>query len=300
MYSTQDLPGALVVSGDARIADLLARERTIVIPAYACRLDGFVNDTFTEYANPSIYRPASVCRARLVSTLQEVVRATGNYYLGFTMYAAAGYDEPVEMWIGHRPVARAHLEMGDHRLHLFVVPERFRFRNGERIRLITGATDGPYRIEKIVLLPRRPRPAKARLEIRHPHVDLTWEGDRVQVRITWITNHPAKGYLRWRKTGEMSHQRPIRTPAVNHEVVLKDLEVGADYAYEIQLQDEIGSREAAHSDTFRTDMAPPQSRVRRASFPHGPQGISRGQCHDLGQSAKRRRALGRGPRGADC
>ena len=87
---------AVIVSGDARIAQMLARDGTVVIPAYACRFDGFVNDTFTEYANPSIYRPASVCRARLVSTVQDVVRASGGYYLGFTMYTTAGHDEPAK------------------------------------------------------------------------------------------------------------------------------------------------------------------------------------------------------------
>ncbi|MCH2349798.1 MAG: hypothetical protein MK233_07725, partial [Candidatus Poseidoniales archaeon] len=65
-----DLPPAQIVSGDARIATLLDAEGTFVQPAYSCRLDGFVNDSFTEYANPSVYRPASVCRARLVSTIQ--------------------------------------------------------------------------------------------------------------------------------------------------------------------------------------------------------------------------------------
>jgi len=100
-------PDALIVSGDALIQKLLTQKGAVVIPAYACRLDGFVNDTFTEYANASIYRPASVCRARLVSALRDTVTPSGRFYLGFTMYTAAGYDEAVEVYIGHRQVALA-------------------------------------------------------------------------------------------------------------------------------------------------------------------------------------------------
>ena len=267
MASTESLPTALVISGDERIVRLLGKEDTVVIPAYACRLDGFVNDTFTEYAASSVYRPASVCRARLVSSLQDVVRPAGNYYLGFTMYTAAGRDEPVEIWIGHRPVARVCVDTGDNRLHLFVAPEGFRFRGGERIRLITGATNGPCRIENVVLLSRRPRPTESRLDILHPHVDLSREGEKVQARVTWITSRPAKGSLRWGKGKRAAHRVSIPDPAVNHEVLLEGLEVGRSHAYEIHLQDETSALKVVYKGIFRTDVDPPESRVNRASFP---------------------------------
>ena len=204
MTASTQPASALDVSGDARIARELARTGTVVIPAHACRLDGFVNDTFTEYAHSSVYRPASVCRAALVSVLQDTVREAGRYYLGFTLYAVAGGDEPVEMWIGHRLVAMARARVGDNRLHLLVVPEPFRFRGGEPIRLVTGATHGPHRIENVVLLRRRPRVPRSALAILHPHVDLARQGDEVQARITWITSRPSRGDLYWRRGREQT------------------------------------------------------------------------------------------------
>ena len=105
MPSTISAPEALIVSGDDRIQKILAD--AVAVPAYTFFLDGFVKDTSTEYTNPSIYRPPSVCDARLVSTLRDMYqfKETGKYYFGFTMYTAAGCDEPVEMWIGHEQVA---------------------------------------------------------------------------------------------------------------------------------------------------------------------------------------------------
>lgn len=116
-----EIPEALSLSGDGRIGKLL--ENAVVIPAFACRrLDGFMNDTVTEYANASVIRPPSVRRAGLASELRDVIRRRGRYYLGFTMYAGAGYDEAVDIWIGHRCVARTALPDPDNRLHLFLRP----------------------------------------------------------------------------------------------------------------------------------------------------------------------------------
>ena len=100
MDRISDPPLAVVVSGDDRIASIVDSADTVAVPAFSCRLDGFVNDTFSEYANPSVYRPASVCRAGLVSILQDTARGRGSYCLGFTMYTAAGVSEVIDLWIG--------------------------------------------------------------------------------------------------------------------------------------------------------------------------------------------------------
>ena len=76
MARETDIPEALIVSGDAHIRKLLAQKDVVVMPAFACRFDGFVNDTFTEYRNPSIFRPASICQAQLVSSLTWSLRRT--------------------------------------------------------------------------------------------------------------------------------------------------------------------------------------------------------------------------------
>ena len=43
MSSKSEVPDALIVSGDARIQNLLTQKDAIVISAFACRLDGFVD-----------------------------------------------------------------------------------------------------------------------------------------------------------------------------------------------------------------------------------------------------------------
>ena len=267
MPSRSRVDEALIVSGDARIQKVLAQDGAIVKPAYACRLDGFVNDTFTEYANASVYRPASVCSARLVSTLQDTARQRGGYHLGFTMHTAAGHEEPIQVWIGHRQVALARIPDPDNRVHLFVIPEKFPFRGGEPVRLVTSETDGPCRIEQIVFLPRRPRPTPPNLDIVSPHVDVRHTEGGVRAYITWITNRPSSGRLRWGSGRLLSRRVRVAGPLVNHEVALDGLELRKEYRYEIWMRDRTGRLEAVHTGAFRTDLSPPGSRTRKGRIP---------------------------------
>ena len=268
MASQSGTPQALIISGDERIQGLLQREDSVVVPAFSCRLDGFVNDTFSEYANPSVLRPSSVARARLESTLRNTVYQAGGYYLGFTMYTGAGFEESVEIWIGHRKMALASISEPDNRLHLFVVPERFRFRGGEPIRLVTAETDGPYRIENLVLLPRRPKPSPEALEIYSPHVDTRrGEEGRLRAHVTWTTNRPAKGRLGWGPAEGPKKRTPVKEARVNHEAILDGLELDRDYVYEIAMRDSSGCLECVHEGHFQTDFLPPRSRKKAQRVP---------------------------------
>ena len=279
-------PDALIVSSDARIGKVLSQPGAKVIPASAYRLDGFVNDTFTEYANPSIYRPASVCAARTVSTVRasfysrsnfssftgrtappgpDMFADPGLYHLGFTMYTSARHDEAVDIWFGDRLVARARHPDPDNRVHLFVVPERLQFRVGESIRLVTSGTDGPCRVENLVFLPKRPRPTERRLRILSPHVDLRHADGGVRACVTWVTNRPVSGALRWGRDRTPDVVR-LPDPLSNHEVVLEGLEPGKAYRYEIRMKGRTG-KEAVHAGAFQTDLAPPRSRARKARLP---------------------------------
>jgi len=267
MASTDGAPAALIVSGDARIEKLLRQEGTVVIPALACRFDGFANDTFSEYANASICRPSSVRSARLVSTVQDTVYRAGTYYFGFTMYVSDG-SESVEMWIGHRQVAVASVADPDNRVHLFFTPEPFRFRGGEPVRLITAPTSGTYRIENLVLLPRKPRPTEERLEIREPHVDLRFgQGGALQGHVTWITNRPATGTLQWGKGKSLRNEATIAEPTVNHEVLLESLKRDEAYRYRIELSGGGGRLSTRHEGTFRTAISPPRSKWKKERVP---------------------------------
>ena len=261
---TSAIPGAEAVSGDARIAGLLAD--AIVIPAFACKnLDGFVNDTFTEYANASVYRPASVRKARLVSELREVTRAHGRFYLGFTMYATDRADEAIEIWFGHRQVARASLDDPDNRVHLFFAPEKLQFKGGETIRLVTNASDGGCRIENVVLLRKRPRLVTDRLAIFSPRVDVRSDGDRPCAFLTWRTSRPAKGRVLVRPPGGGARTTRVNKLLTNHEVVLPGLPSGST-SYDIDLRDRTGRLTARKRGTFRVGASHRSKSVKEGRF----------------------------------
>ncbi len=269
MSTTPSAPDALIVSGDDRVQKILAQEDAVVVPAYAFFLDGFVKDTFTEYANPSIYRPPSVCSARLVSTLRDMYqfKETGTYYFGFTMYADAGYDEPVEVWIGHEQVALARHPDPDNRVHLFVAPKPIGFQGGELKRLITGKTDGPCRIENVVLLKKRPRPTPPELTVLSPHVDVRHDNGKACAYITWMTSRPASGRLRWGSGKRLSRTVEMAGPLANHEVVLEGLDLNKSYRFELDLTGRVEGLKAAYAGVFKTDLTAPSSRVKKGRVP---------------------------------
>jgi hypothetical protein len=222
------------VSGDSQIQKIL--KKAVAIPAFTCRLDGFVNDSMTEYANASVFRPPSVCRAGLVSEIRDVIRESGNFHFGFTMYTTAGHDESVEMWVGHRRVACARGEDPDNRLHLFFSESSFPFKGGEPVRLVTNRTGGPCRIEHLVLLKTRPSTKAPVLAIVSPRADVRTENSGTRVYITWRTSRPSKGRLIWGPEG--GKQRVFRQTKslCNHEVVIANPPEG-DYQYRIESED---------------------------------------------------------------
>ena len=261
---TTIIPAAEAVSGDARIAALLAD--AVVIKAFACkRMDGFLNDTFTEYANASIYRSDSVRKARLVSELRHTVDASGHFYLGFTMYATAEADEAIDLWFGHRCVARASLDDPDNRVHLFFAPEKQRFNGGEWIRLVTNESDGPCRIENVVLLKKRPRSSGRKLEIVSPRVDVRTEGDRPCAFLTWRTNRPAKGRVVVRPAGGRVRTIRVNGFLANHEVTMAGLSSGST-AYEIQMRERTGRLTTSKRGTFRMAASPGPKSTKEGRF----------------------------------
>ena len=270
MDRISDPPLAVVVSGDDRIARIVDSADTVAVPAFSCRLDGFVNDTFSEYANPSVYRPASVCRAGLVSILQDTARVRGSYCLGFTMYATAGVSEVIDLWIGHRRVAVARLDEGDNRLHLFAVPRKFTFRGGAPIRLETRAGNGPCRLEHLLFLPKRPSPSPTDFRICSPQVQIERQQAGLKARITWISSRPATGDFTWAPAGGRNRRVRIDRPLANHEIALEGIEPDVRHAYHIRLRDSSRQLQAEFRGSFRASPPPSSSTgtsTRPGTFP---------------------------------
>ncbi len=214
--------GAVTVVGDKIIADILAQDGAVVYPAYSCRYDGFVNDVFTEYTNPSVYRPLSVQDAALQSELsvnfsghadirgashplagqnllyygqagERLFTEPGEFYIGWTMYDKAGADENLTVWVGANKVAYVRSDDDDNRVHLYVLDKPFFVDTGERVRLVTDANGGQYRIENIVLLPKLPEPRRTVLKIGSITAEiLDGVAGSPKVRLNWRTARPSR------------------------------------------------------------------------------------------------------------
>jgi hypothetical protein len=223
--SERPIAPAISITGDHAIDVLLAKPGVAILPARACRFDGFVDDTQTEYANPSIVRPPSVQQERLESTLTVVLhRHHGPFYLGLVMYDSATGDEDMAVWIGARLVGTIRANWNDNRRHLFVVPVLTDFRGGERIRFITAASGGPYRVECIALSPRLPDAPAPHLEIATPSLDVAAADESARAAVvTWLTNRPSLAEVTLAIDGEPVGYRLENEALVNHEVVVRDL-----------------------------------------------------------------------------
>lgn len=212
-----------VITGDATIADILARPGVVVIPARSCNIDGFTDDVLTEYANPSIFRPPSVRRARLQSVISgqgRLYHQHGQYYIGLTMYDTAGEEEEFAVWLGEQRIGTIRADRNDNRLHLYVLPQRFEFRGNDLVRFITATTNGTYRVENFVLLPSLPKGTPATLTIRDAYLSVRHESDGTRSAIvTWLTNRPATGEMMLFVDDTATQQAVNTTSLVNHELV---------------------------------------------------------------------------------
>lgn len=247
---TDDRPiDAISVVGDRFIRDILAQEGAIIYPAYACRYDGFVNDVFSEYTNPSVLRPNSVRRARLESSLTAIFSqeanekahahplegqerlfhssigarlfsGAGTYYVGWTMYDVAGADENMTVWLGAHQLGRVRSDDDDNRLHLYVLPEPYYVDSGEQLRLITDANEGQYRIENIVLLPTRPEARRQTLAVQDIAAEVVGVGAEARVRLDWRTTRPARCTVTYSGAEGEPPEVSERAPLSNHGLEL--------------------------------------------------------------------------------
>jgi hypothetical protein len=288
MEPDSQLCEVIVVTGEDEIWRLLSHEGAIVYPAYCCRYDGFVNDVFSEYANPSIVRPRSVREAQLQSVLEvsffheagdlaadhplegherlyhssvpaRLFKEPGSYYVGWTMYDRAGEEEGVTVWLGARKVAYVRSEEDDNRLHLYVLKQPFYIDDGERLRLITDPTSAAYRFEHIVLLPFLPEACERGLRIS----DISIEADPVApggaaMRLNWRTSAPARCSV---ECGGLAVQEDRLLQ--NHCVVLPQAKVSSSAQLRIWAVDHRG-RQASAGPVRLAELAPGGSGKARA------------------------------------
>lgn len=266
MQEREALTNVVVISGDREIACALSQEGAIIYPAYSCYYDGFVNDVMTEYANPSIYRPPSVRRARLQSQVSlrfereaddlafahpmegqerlfhssiksRLFERPGTYYVGWTMYDQNGAEENLTVWLGPRQVAYVRSDDNDNRVHLYLLEQPFYIDSGERLRLITDPTDGPYRLENIVLLPTLPRATSRELHISDIALEVEETRGQPVLQLNWRTSRPTRCQVAW-DNGTSAGQVADDQLLENHSLTLPSLKPTDQARFRINAIDE--------------------------------------------------------------
>ena len=159
------LPGCVDVAEETRIRALLGDPRNHSWPALDCEaLDGFVPDLgLTGYANPSVYRPPSVVRAGVRSTVRHRFRVPvknprlpGTYFLALLVYDAAGEELAFEISLGADPVGVVAAHRHDNRRHLLVLERAIRFDSTVKWVQAAATCRGACRLERLALLAECP------------------------------------------------------------------------------------------------------------------------------------------------
>ena len=270
-------------SGLRAINEALDSASTIRVDASDMEMDGFVDDTFSEY------RERSAVRTEPGASLTFTAPACGRRYLGFVIFDSLD-TEQVEVWINGVKRGTATVDGNNQRERLFTLSDPHEFNGGERVSLVTpqaarepnGQTlakpewegdlgiEGrlrriggePYRIECAALFVELPPETGLPCNFGYVHAESVFaDGDdcgdtgesRVSARLTWVTTWDARCSVEyWEREG--GEQLTIVEPEVgaNHRVMLDDLATETAYSYRISATDRHGTRVETPVHTFDT------------------------------------------------
>ena len=270
-------------SGLRAINEALESASTIRVDASDMEMDGFVDDTFSEY------RERSAVRTEPGGSLTFTAPACGRRYLGFVIFDSLD-TEQVEVWINGVKRGTATVDGNNQRERLFTLSDPHEFNGGERVSLVTpqaarepnGQTPAkpewegdlgiegrlrriggePYRIECAALFVELPPETGLPCNFGYVHAEPVFaDGDdcgdtgesRVSARLTWVTTWDARCSVEyWEQEG--GKQLTIVEPEVgaNHRVMLDDLATETAYSYRINATDRHGTRVETPVHTFDT------------------------------------------------
>jgi len=179
-------------------------------------------------------------------TITVTVPRAGTYYPGVVVYEGETpislYGMPkvqipagepsFELSVDGRVLGRFTLREKDSRERLYFLDRPVEFKGGERLTVRTGSA-GVHIVEDIMLLRMKPPKRERPFEIRHlsaAYVD-TPEGGAM--RITWVTTWPARCNLEWGPTPRCEQRLTESEAAVNHRILLRNLERGRTYHYRV-------------------------------------------------------------------
>ena len=230
------------------INEALDHPSTVKIDASDTELDGFSDDTSTEY------RQRSVMRTDQGGSLTWHAPSSGPRYLGFVIYDSLD-TETVEVWVDGARLAVAAADANNRRERLLTLVEPFDFHGGEQIRLRTPVEEGgTYRIECIALFTDLPPENGIRYGFDHVHAQFTSTLHPLDggggtgsvpgadaggsVHVTWVTTWDARCKIEYWAEG--SGERVVvdeGSPWANHRVVLTGLLPDTTYCYMLSALD---------------------------------------------------------------
>lgn len=272
------------------IAKYVDSPSTVKINASDMKLEGYVDDTETEYRN------RSVVRTELGGTISCAAPACGRRYFGFVIYDQLDV-ETIEVWINGDRMGVAVADGNNHRERLFTLQEPYDFGGGEEIILKTPAdarvvmepTDwikrGPlmemspyrdhrltgnhlneigveYRVECIVFLTELPPEMELPCDFAYIQADLIGSvddnvdmkcevGSPLTARLTWITTWDVECRVEYWEKGSQNHKIiEENRPWTNHRINLEELVPETNYCYKLSAIDRKGQVVESDIETF--------------------------------------------------
>ena len=256
---------------------------TIRVGASDMEMDGFIDDTFSEY------RQRSVVRREPGGSLSFKAPECGPRYLGFVIFDSV-YNEEVEVAIDGVKQGTAVVDGNIQRERLFTLTEPYDFRGGEQVRLVTSDDSdddydpvlrGPvremtpyysqwekggesYRIECAAFFGELPPENDLPSEFAHVHAEPDFsnndldDASTLSARITWVTTWDARCRVEYWVDGASEISVSEETsPAANHRVILGKLVPDTTYHYRVSAAGRDGARIETTVHTFETSRPVP-------------------------------------------
>ena len=263
--------GTQTTWGAKLIAKHVGAPTTEKINASDMKLDGFIDDTFSEY------RERCVIRTSLGGSISIAAPKTGLSYFGFVMFDSLT-PEQVSISIDGITMGTAIVTGNNQKERLFTLTEPYEFKGGELIKLSTPAAQieesnpqdrGPiremtpyfshwekggesYRIECIAFFKQLPPKNELPTEITHIYSETTGLNSQ---RITWITTWDAKCSLEyWESGSDNTKTAEENTPGSNHRIILTSLKPDTSYEYRIISSDRNGKLLTSEKNIFDTKI----------------------------------------------
>ena len=272
-------------SGLQAINEALDSPSTIRIDASDMEMDGFIDDTFSEY------RERSAVRTVPGGSLSFVAPECGRRYLGFVIFDSLDTEE-VEVWIDGEKRSTAAVDGNNQRERLFTLTEAYEFHGGENVRLVTpqapkeanGQTPAkpewegdlgiegrlrriggePYRIECAALFAELPPETGLPCEFSYIHAEPVFDDpdnsdgaigkSAGSARLTWVTTWDAQCRVEfWVEGTDDIRVVEEEGPGANHRVILNELAPDTAYCWRISAQDRRGTRVETPVYTFQSE-----------------------------------------------